>query len=143
MEGRTKHLCMINPKTLQLGNWLLGANGELQQVDYIGETIGLKNKSGGTDKYQHDPLFSYDIKDLKGIPLTPEILEKCGFNLKPHRQSIWYRKRLQIALGNGALPYLLTEDQEQAVYIPTTLEFLHQLQNLFFSLYGEELTINL
>jgi hypothetical protein len=87
----------------------------------------------------------YNIKTIQGLELTEEILLKCGFEKKiwKAKNSVYYElNKLEILLEdsyyiNGVTYYksgLLFE------YHP---KHLHQLQNLYFCLYGEELTINL
>lgn len=76
------------------------------------------------------------------IPLTPEILERCGFDEinvvyaddQPYDGSFGDYKILEYKsrMKNGF--YLRYS---------TKLQYLHQLQNLYHSLTGEELNINL
>ena len=75
---------MINKLELRIGNWILDHEGKPRQVEYIGETIGLINDIGGTNKYQHNPIFSGNIADLNPMPITPEALEKAGFYQLDH-----------------------------------------------------------
>jgi hypothetical protein len=94
-------------------------------------------------------------KDFNPIPLTPEILEKCGFVVvhkannhytindpngfkDSHKIAIFHTVNNQwhIAFSDTFSGY---KD-----YIPTTkIKYLHQLQNLYFALTGEELTVKL
>lgn len=82
------------------------------------------------------------LEDYSPIPLTPEILEKCGFIEKTNREWV---------IGENPV----TQDYVMVVrYSPIIdgfyflnghfkLKYLHQLQNLYFALTGEELIINL
>lgn len=84
------------------------------------------------------------LQDFKGIPLTPEILEQCGFERYEHNDHFFgYQK-------NGIkLPFDIdTGEVFMAAYKSAPLFeswakrkkiYLHQLQNLIFSLTGEEL----
>ena len=65
------------------------------------------------------------------IPLTPEILEKCGLN-----------SPLAVLSHNRDFVITGTEYDYNGVYIGK-IEYLHQLQNLYFALTGQELTVNL
>lgn len=65
---------------LRVGNWVLGKNNTPRKVAYVGETIGLYNRAGGTDKYQHNPIISNNIDELRGIPLTDEIVLKSNID---------------------------------------------------------------
>lgn len=108
------------------------------------------------------------LNDFEPIPLTPEILEKAGFERRVYDNN----KKNPIIVEH--LPELaakdffdhrkyITEDGWQIVIEETdewdirygkeeveeemlplvSIESLHQLQNLYFALTGEELTINL
>jgi hypothetical protein len=73
------------------------------------------------------------------IPLTPEILEKCGFQKHEVNEGIY------ITLWLGIL-----REVEQNVWRIDRLDFpgrdaryLHQLQNLYFALMRTELEIKL
>jgi hypothetical protein len=84
-------------------------------------------------------LFEQGWIKLEPIELTPEILEKArfestskGFFIHPQ----WYN--LSLKYRNGT--YNLRVNFLQR--IATNIDYLHQLQNLFYSLVGEELTID-
>ena len=69
------------------------------------------------------------------ISLTPEILEKCGFVM--HKTSQLWRK------DNFYLHHYLVSDNEYCFkysdFTSSSIQYLHQLQNLYFALCGEEL----
>ena len=82
------------------------------------------------------------------IPLSPEILEKCGFELNRNNElSIEINdiaSHLELMSGTGGFYYpSFTQtpqgDEERTVYF-NRINSLHQIQNLYFSLCGEELT---
>ena len=81
-------------------------------------------------------------EQFEPIPLTPEILEKCGFVEKLNRQ--W-------SFGENPIThdYMITVRYSKIIdgfYYQNAhfrLRHLHQLQNLFYSLCGEELVVNL
>lgn len=100
--------------------------------------------------YQHiyqiiyDRMNGYSInhKDYKEeyfepIPLTEEILIASGF-ASDHKKDWWYHSG--IILG-----YLTTDENFEFEFsnkcVPTQLKYLHQLQNLYYSLFGNELQI--
>ena len=98
-----------------------------------------------TGIYPHETVVANEwqekkITDLEPIPLTPEILEKCGF--KKHEFGDGYLKNkiyyiLPMRIGfDFCILYSITEHKKiNLKYI----EYVHQLQNLYFSLTGEEL----
>jgi hypothetical protein len=83
--------------------------------------------------------------DCTPIPLTPEILVKagfvktCGFWNKtiPGQSGV---KELSIMLENKTLTITDVHDDMVNIKLP---ELVHQLQNLYFALTGEELNIEL
>lgn len=145
---------MIDARDLRVGNWALGANGIPQKVAYVGETIGLHNETGGTDKYQVNPIISFDIKDLQPIPLSPEILEKAGSEKKitTHSCKLFDTTIIYYELEFRGMQYITLRVQdfggELVNYIwesshKVSLNYVHQLQNLVYVVTGNELKIDL
>ncbi len=82
--------------------------------------------------------ISYGHPILSGIPLTEEWLLKMGFNPIDSDPDILYYTKNNVALnafGDHSKIWLR--------YVSNTIEIksVHQLQNLYFALTGEELTI--
>lgn len=73
-------------------------------------------------------------KWVQPIPLTPEILEKCGFE----KGSIYfYFSKFRIVQINDSNNWLIL--LSDTYHHLCKLKHLHQLQNLYFALCGEEL----
>jgi hypothetical protein len=78
------------------------------------------------------------------IPLSPEILEKAGFVKDISSQYGGYL----ISIGEGEMIRII-DDESIGWHYPLNgykrpiTNYLHQLQNLFFALCGEELNITL
>ena len=109
---------------LRIGNW------------YLWEAEGKKYP------YQIEArdLDSNYIQNFDPVPLTEEWLVKFGFEM--HRGGVSYDKnKLSIYLGDTILsgPNGRTYFNSWAIleYSP---KYVHQLQNLYFALTGEELT---
>ena len=101
-----------------------------------------------------------DVKDIAGckrmpvlrhpIPLTPEILEKCGFVRGTETLGFknWYINYCGFVLSNAPddmespKDFYLKQDIDKPHYI-CYVKCLHQLQNLYYALTGTELTITL
>lgn len=89
--------------------------------------------------------------DFVPIPLTPEILLRCGFEfyspLKHWRivkDEQWYSiSELKLSSGETILCFSWTNlawDEGQSM--PNKpVQYLHQLQNLYFAIAGQELTV--
>lgn len=153
---------MVKANELRVGNWLwyksdMYSDRENKvkenwfQVAYIGETIGLDIGFECTQRFEKKPLWSPKIKELKPIPLTPEILQQYGFV----KSDTWWgdgidyyhypipnlpdiSKSVDIRFGNEAVEGIL-----DAVFVGQQdfkhVRSLHQLQNLYFALTNEEL----
>lgn len=81
------------------------------------------------------------------IPLTVEILEACGFKV-----DINLKSQLYISYGGefGLDTFLLWDGElflsHEGYYVQVSLahiKYLHQLQNLYYSLVGEDLKIDI
>ena len=89
------------------------------------------------------------------VVLTPEILLACGFDIEPQKPKTWYKffKREHDENYSSVFIGQLDEDPSGMYYSgfssPTSwvninnIYHLHQLQNLYFALTGQELTVNL
>jgi hypothetical protein len=118
---------------LRIGNWVNGefANGELKPFQIF--------RIDGND----------DCYGLEPIPLTPELLEKCGFVRSQDEDEnsltlVNGRKTFKWVEGNDDDYFLIYQTDCGLDYNTAfELEHLHQLQNLYFALTGEELEINL
>lgn len=104
---------MIQATELRIGNWV--------------EEDGYKKQFSMYD-------FPLSTDSINPIPLTPEILEKCGFvnDNGWYAIHLWNRNELAkcmdydgVSINNSYFDYAITS--------------LHQLQNLYYSLTGKEL----
>jgi hypothetical protein len=75
-------------------------------------------------------------EDIQPIPLTPEILEKCGFI--EIGKKCWAISIFEVFQSGK-------DDNEFFIDVKWLhyFKYLHQLQNIFFALTGEELKIEL
>lgn len=131
---------MIQANDLRIGN-LLKFNEETVDVESIGfDGVNLR---GGYD-WSIDCEFNYD--ELEPIPLTEDILLKCGF--VKHKAGIGGCDMWQ---GMDAWEmddeWLFRGSPERGLkligYFNSNIQYLHQLQNLYFALTGSELNIQL
>ena len=76
------------------------------------------------------------------IPLTPEILEKCGFciisNPNHTNSFLCYKPMLKLVIDSDSKNITLRDYSG----VQKSITHLHQLQNLYHALTGEELTYN-
>ena len=127
----------MDAKELRIGCWVMDPLGTYMQVEQIGDHVNsdyvaARSKNGSWGQNLFEP-----------IPLTPEILEKAGayvskimsgyvLPLKGKTEIIRIHKTI---IADG----YYWEWGTHAV----KLGHLHQLQNLYFALTGEELNIEL
>lgn len=100
---------MIDIKELRIGNAVL-------------DPIGMEKEVSLQVLQKIERGFKYTP-----IPLTPEILEKCGFE--------------KCSCGGWKHGIHISKYDNGKLYYKTVIiKYLHQLQNLYFALTGEELT---
>ena len=142
---------LMELKDLRIGNYLLYDGGYVYVTllsmdidDEYQEIIGFCKYGESTNEMSN---FNTALCDkLEPIHLTPEILEKCGFerigekpfyscrlSLNSVDELAWYS--LDNKLGYQTKGSGFTRDYQ--------IKHLHQLQNLHFALTGEELKIEL
>jgi hypothetical protein len=114
----------MDARDLRLGNFVLVEN------DYE-EVVGINSHEivCRLDKISYG--ITQNIKDIKPIPLTKEWLDKFDIFIHKRKVPSWsdfiYIGKLEYGVNDDGCPY--------------GIEYVHKLQNLYFSLTGEELTI--
>ena len=79
-------------------------------------------------------------EEYKPIPLTEEILLKCGFKKKNGYKFVLHNSHFSLVMIDS----ITREDYAFSHYnLWVNLEHVHQLQNLYFALTGQELEVNL
>lgn len=132
---------MIDSKELRIGNKILRMGNvvtvstidDCREDHYSGFLIG-----------NYEDLASYTPKEYEPIPLTPEILERCGFEDTSGGYRATGSEVVFSKLINQSVKIDLWEQWPTGYSLPyygNKLESLHQLQNLYFALTGEELEI--
>jgi hypothetical protein len=147
-------LIMIKVNELRVGNLIYAGTDENDQPqagkvlqifeDVIHWTFDLNQKS------INEGYNSTDLRYVNPILLTPEWMERCGFEKDDERYD-----GETLIMRRGVIELRHDEDQPLtgysiAIYDDGTLAFvrysilyLHQLQNLYFALTGEEIQIKM
>lgn len=128
---------------LRIFNWLIDYENKIGKVESIEDNNVLKvvNNEG--------VLISYcEIELYKPIPLTEEILLKCGFEITEILGSYHiggFTFHSQRPCNDSVKFTLVTEIYfcGRMVLVVNGVKHLHQLQNLYFALTNEELNIEL
>jgi hypothetical protein len=106
---------------LRIGNWIRTSKEE-QVVDVLCDSLSTIN--------QH--CITYDM--VAPIPLTEEWFVRFGFEHEETEYSWFFHKDgVRLFFHNGVWNYSS---------LNTVIKSVHQLQNLYFALTGEELKIN-
>lgn len=123
----------MEARELRIGN-LVNYNGTHKE---IGEVTGIMTYITGHKNININNRvdISYSIKDIKPIPLTEEWLKKLGFNKVGGLYGIY----------NGYFELIYNEDHISLIvenqWLTTKVNTVHALQNLYYALTNEELTI--
>jgi len=138
-----EHEKRLSSKDFRIGN-IIEHNGEIKAISSLHEDDTFRTKKGD--------LFEgcFRICTAEPVKITVEWLVKFGFKLTEGG----YVKRFS-RFGDDEKSFLATEynpvmkrwlfvvgsDNSETVVAINAFEFLHQLQNLYFSLTGEELIL--
>jgi len=123
---------MIPTNELRIGNWVLDKeSGNAFPVISV-------DKGGVLSAIGYGVMFTRLAVDIEPIPLTPGVLDKCGFTSLVAEEAneifdTWYMcgQKILWQHDNGFCSYFMDE---------IDLTSLHQLMNLYFALTNTELT---
>jgi hypothetical protein len=122
---------------LRIGNWINTIEGSAQ----VREITDYERLAVGADKRV------VDLQTAGPIPLTEEILLKAGFERyynEYHHTNQFTRKDFKLILRSEKYEgYTPCSHGEYLYSKGERLKYLHQLQNLYYALTGQELEINL
>ena len=121
-----------------LGNWVEYAVGDgkrsipMQVTGIFNDTVYLNFEGNEGD------VFEEEEENLLGIPLTYELLEKCGFKFSGYSRYFAHQNKI----------FLTKNLDAYNVYNPdynktTRVKYLHELQNAYFILTGKQLEVKL
>lgn len=145
---------MIQAKDLRFGNKVLNQTGEVITVQQILHHSIVYNNYLQVDREEITPYGSsvanytsrvvevieeLDYQNLQPIPLSEELLKNCGF--RNYKREEWI-----LSFGRSHADFEFTPEglnmREPAAF-KRPIKWLHQLQNVFFALTGQELEIQL
>ena len=128
---------------LRIGNKLQKSNGEIFTVSRLDESCDVLVK-------EHRGLLTLGY-NLTGISLTEEILLKCGFikteeyyAANEENIDVYTKGSFDVAFIDNEYKLWIEIDEDSYYnFAWTKIKYVHQLQNLYFTLTGQELEINL
>ena len=113
----------MKPQELRIGNWYQSVRWKKPVQLELSDLAELDHRCDGVE------LDSEIISEMfEPLPLTEEWLIKFGF-----------QNYGDMTIGNAYISLSINSDG--FYFILTKLEYVHQLQNLYFALTGKELTI--
>lgn len=90
-----------------------------------------------------DTIYSFQVPHFKSIPLSVDWLKRFGFEVEANRARNESQNISLTQTDKGMMEdwgwYLSLPE----AVIPIHIRFVHQLQNIYFALTGQELTIDL
>lgn len=118
---------MIQANELRIGNILKPINSRYNEQFIVVENIALDEVN-----YNFKP---YSLDALQPIPITPEILEKCGFKqvvvFEGINTNVYELNKFEI--GRDGLDFV---NMEMTIIIDKSLtlkvKYLHELQNIYY-----------
>lgn len=131
----------MEAKELRIGNWVQVPDGRFEQIGAMpmGRNHSEREIEVGSSEYS--------LSHLLPIPLTPDILEKAGFQDGYRRAGlIEMRVREFLTVMQGVFKgefELIFVHSPIPFALPLRFKWVHELQNLYYSLIAEELTIEL
>lgn len=148
---------MINANELRIGNWVNFTYNHKSKAIQIPCKVYELRRELVTLEDKHD-LITVRFEAIQPVDLTPEILEKCGFEnndgefTHPNNTDfdlMFCASENGLWCGynfgdlKGIAPFQGPLTGVVALPICNPFKYVHQLQNLYFALTGEELKIEL
>lgn len=131
---------MIPINELRIGNYV---NGDKDGISVVTSIERYKDRIGIT------PLtfnyYSFTNQSISPIPLTREILEKCGWISNKICCYLDLNEDIYLSFHKDGNFFLVIKNNDEdsdceELFTKLNIKYLHQLQNLIYSLVGEELT---
>ena len=135
---------MIKIQELRIGN-MLSIEGTFIKVGKIEENSISWNIAKDTAKFKiWNPFLPISDKRINPIPLTEEILLKFGFEYRKKNSKVIMlgltNEEYETTLQNWITTNFFQISRCGINALSVEIKYVHQLQNIFFALTGEELT---
>ena len=131
---------MIHTNELMLGNWVeyaTGINGDKRSIPMYVVAIDEEEALLSFEGNETGPLI-IEQERLRGIPITEELLDKCGFDKGP---GFLYQIGFDTFITVQVFPDFTRLHFKGIVF--GDFRFLHELQNAYFMLTKKHLDIKL
>ena len=136
---------MIKANELRIGNYV-----NYEQTTHLITGVNIDYSiSVWVDKENQEFLYQHQNNELKPIPLTEEWLIKFGFEKYSTKSEFYCLDSTSIYEGTLNYNYKnnfislsgMNDDYHEELILVKPMLYVHQLQNLYFALTNEELTI--
>ena len=136
------------PSDFRIGNYVAskewGGYGQIEGIEVLPDRIDFKVKG-----YIHS-IIEGKYFDLEKVELTPEIIQKLGFKRfedkgvvgldysEPEEMTIWYEKdKFTIVQWGENTPFFFSNHN-----LRVQIKYVHELQNLFYTIERSELSLS-
>ena len=142
-EEKATYLCSLSAQELRIGNWVY--DGERTQFPM--QVVGIGKDWAYLDFPGNEGgVWEADIKDLRPIELTEELLKKNGFFVRKSLDIIesyyLHREKAHIHTYKSHYGRMVHIDDERYITVfSKRINYLHQLQNAYYMAIGEELEV--
>jgi len=136
----------MDVKQLRVGNWLCGKNNKFFKVESIYNTwnenlVNIDASVEGMQGYESACISGINLDQCTPVLLTYDRLLMAGFecfHMNPRLETFYINR-------STYYPFIIYETRDRRFCFNENLEVkdVHQLQNLFFAITGEELDIKL
>jgi hypothetical protein len=123
----------MDAKGLRIGN--IVCNKSAENTESV--VCGISNQ--GMIRFDYNIRSWYELRDIEPIPLTEEWLLKFGFENDRNGYRLVDKYSLSISCDKDNKLHPCYGDR--ILLNAVTLDYVHQLQNLYYALTGEELII--
>lgn len=127
---------MITADQIRTGNYIV-----FNDDDSIAKVIGIHTKTDGVDVEFAEEETYIELDKFSGIGITEEILLKCGFKPEDDEFTIEIDNGWKIVWSNGQVRLKFEELDCEISF--QEYKYLHQVQNLYYSLTFKELPVDL
>jgi|SRR5690606_12056949 len=131
---------MINPQELKIGNYV-SYNGSIAVVSGISSPAPRQEERFNNKhviELSIGGLIDVTPEELEPVILTEEMLLKLGFEKTDRQYSTWFNHYYHIIV-RGDIRFQLVDNGDLSCIDYKHINYLHQLQNLIFSVDNIEL----
>jgi hypothetical protein len=128
----------MDAKELRIGNWIMDRGNKEWQINHWENStkVSAKEPIIGICDFTKKPIYGHPLTEevdfLKPIELTYQWLDKLGFEFKDAGDFGHYYSLEDFDLNQDYQPINFDCDE---------IKYVHQLQNVYFALTGQELEI--